>query len=56
LTRQEPWRFTTRNGIDSGSEARQGIGNWFDLYNRRRPHSSLGDRTPMEVYLQKVAA
>jgi len=44
------------NEFEGGSEARQGIGNWFDLYNRRRPHSSLGDRTPMEVYLQKVAA
>ena len=44
------------NEFETGSQARRGIGDWFDLYNYRRPHSSLGDRTPMEVYHQKVAA
>jgi len=31
-------------------EARQGIGQWFTFYGRRRPHSALGGATPMEVY------
>ena len=31
-------------------EARRSIGDWFDFYNRRRPHQSLGYRTPAEVY------
>jgi len=44
------------NEFEGGFEARRGIGNWFDLYNHRRPHSSLGDRTPMEVYHRKMAA
>jgi putative transposase len=31
-------------------EARSGIGKWFRFYNLRRPHQSLDNRTPMEVY------
>ena len=31
-------------------ELRQGLGRWFDHYNRHRPHSALGGRTPWEVY------
>ncbi len=31
-------------------EARQGIGQWFDFYNHRRPHQALDYRTPAEVY------
>ena len=30
----------------TGSDARAGIGWWIEFYNKRRPHSSLGDRTP----------
>jgi len=26
---------------------------WEQEYNNRRPHQSLGNRTPMEVYLQE---
>jgi len=32
------------------SEARNGIAQWFDFYNHRRPHQSLGYRTPAAVY------
>ncbi len=35
---------------DTVSEARQSIGRYLDLYNRRRPHSSLDDRTPDQAY------
>ena len=34
----------------TGSQARTGIGRWMDFYDRRRPHSSLNDRTPDEAY------
>src|ERR1700734_1612406 len=34
----------------SGRAALGGIGRWLDYYNRRRPHSALGDRTPDEAY------
>jgi putative transposase len=40
----------------TGSEARAGIGWWMDFYNERRPHSSLGDCTPEEVYADETAA
>ena len=33
----------------TGSQARTGIGRWMDFYDRRRPHSSLNDRTPDEA-------
>ncbi len=35
---------------DTVSDARQSIGRYLDLYNRRRPHSSLDDRTPDQAY------
>ena len=41
---------------ETGSEARERIGRWLDQYNNRRPHSTFGDSTPMEVYRQRLAA
>jgi putative transposase len=38
------------SAFETGSEARSGIGRWIDYYNRRRPHSTFGGRTPDEVY------
>jgi putative transposase len=38
------------NAFETGGEARAGIGHWIDFYNRWRPHSSLGGRTPGEAY------
>lgn len=35
---------------DSIPAARAGIGAYFDLYNRFRPHQSLNDKTPNDVY------
>ncbi len=35
----------------SVSEARAGIGRYLEFYNTRRPHSSLGGRTPDQAYL-----
>ena len=31
-------------------EAAQDIGEYFDIYNNKRPHQSLGYHTPTEVY------
>ena len=45
---------------DSVSDARASLGRYLDFYNSRRPHSSLGARTPEQAYLdhlpQRVAA
>jgi putative transposase len=35
---------------DTVSDSRAGIGKYFNLYNRRRPHSSLKRKTPDQVY------
>jgi putative transposase len=34
-------------------EAVQDIGEYFDIYNNKRPHQSLGYRTPTEVYFNR---
>jgi putative transposase len=38
------------HAFESGSEAKDGINTWINLYNSERPHSSLGDLTPDECY------
>ena len=38
------------NPADSGMECRAGIARYLRYYNEERPHSSLGDATPDEVY------
>ena len=40
------------HAYDSVSAARDGIGRYLDLYNRRRPHSSLDGRTPDAAYFE----
>jgi putative transposase len=39
---------------DSVGEARASLGRYLDLYNRRRPHSSLDDRTPDQAYFNPL--
>ena len=39
--------------FETGSEVRQGLRQWIEFYNKRRPHSSLDDRTPHEAYWRK---
>ena len=38
------------HAYDTVSDARAGIGKYFDVYNQRRPHSSLKGKTPDQVY------
>jgi len=38
------------HAYDTVSDSRAGIGKYFNLYNRRRPYSSLKRRTPDHVY------
>ena len=35
---------------ESGSQARAGLGAYFDFYNTSRPHQALGYKAPAEVY------
>ena len=39
---------------ESVSAARAGIGRYLDLYNRRRPHSSLDGMTPDQAYFTQL--
>src|SRR5215210_3405149 len=39
---------------DSVREARASLGRYLDFYNARRPHSSLGARTPEQAYLDHM--
>ena len=39
---------------ESVSEARTGLGSYFEFYNSRRPHSSFGGMTPDEFYTKAL--
>ena len=41
--------------LETGSQARAVIADWFRFYNDERPHSALGDLTPDEAYSQRAA-
>ena len=44
------------HAFETGSAARQGIGKWVARYNQDRPHSSLDDHTPNEMYHGTIGA
>ncbi len=37
------------HAFETGSDVRRGLKNWIELYNTRRPYSSLDDLTPDEA-------
>ena len=41
------------HALETGSEAKAGVRKWVEFYNRKRPHSALGGRTPAVVYWQR---
>ena len=43
------------HAFETGSELRAGLTRWISYYNTRRPHSTLGGRTPNEAYGIDVA-
>ena len=43
-------------GYETVAEAEEGLAAYFAFYNGRRRHSSLGRRTPQEVYAEGLAA
>jgi len=41
-------------GYADGHEAKAGIAEWIRFYNHSRPHQSLGTRTPMALWRERV--
>ena len=60
LWRSVRYKEVYLRAYDSVAEARASLGRYLEFYNRRRPHSSLGARTPEQADLdhlpQRVAA
>lgn len=50
LWRSLKYKDVYLKGYRDGIEARVGIGAWISFYNSRRPHSALGQKTPMAVW------
>ncbi len=50
LWRSVKYECVYLHAYETGSEVRAGIGKWVEHYSHRRPHSSLGGRTPAEVH------
>ena len=48
------------HAFETGSELRDGLSQWINYYNTRRPHSTLAGRTPDEAYgagvIERLAA
>ena len=44
------YQYIYLRSFENGTTLRKGIERWFGYYNRQRPHQSLDDRTPDEVY------
>jgi putative transposase len=50
LWRSVKYECVYLHAVETGSEARAGLGRWITYYNANRPHSALGGRTPAEAH------
>jgi putative transposase len=53
LWRSLKYEHVYLHAYTSVAEARVKIGGYFEFYNSRRPHSSLGAQTPDQVYFHR---
>ena len=53
LWRSLKYEHVYLHAYETVGEARSKIGRYFEFYNSRRPHSSLGAQTPDQVYFQR---
>jgi putative transposase len=53
LWRSLKYEHVYLHAYESVGEARTNIGRYFEFYNFRRPHSSLGAQTPDQVYFHR---
>lgn len=50
LWRSVKWECVYLRELETGSQARQALGDWFRFYNEQRPHTAFDGRRPMDVY------
>jgi len=50
LWRTRKYECVYLHAFETGSAVREGIARWVTRYNQERPHSSLNDHTPDEIY------
>ena len=48
------YQYLYLQAFENGIELRQGLQRWFSFYNQERPHQSLNNKTPDEVYFYDV--
>jgi putative transposase len=56
LWRSVKWECIYLRELETGSQARQALANWFHFYNKRRPHTAFDGRRPMDVYREGRSA
>ncbi len=56
LWRSVKWECIYLRELETGSQARQAIGNWVRFYNELRPHTAFDGRRPMDVYREGQSA
>ena len=50
LWRSVKWECIYLRELETGSQAREALDDWFRFYNEQRPHTAFDGRRPMEVY------
>jgi putative transposase len=50
LWRSVKWECVYLRELETGSHARQALGDWFRFCNEQRPHTAFDGRRPMDVY------
>ena len=43
------------HAFDDGRDARRKLADYFDWYNRQRPHQALGYKTPDQIYFNQIS-
>jgi putative transposase len=56
LRRSVEYEEVNLHACDSVAVAREGLNRYFTFYNSRRPHFSLDERTPDQIYFESRPA
>ena len=53
LWRSVKWECLYLREVETGSQVRKMLRDWFQFYNEQRPHTAFDGRRPMEVYCER---